>query len=223
MGARRTIIGGVLTVALAFGGACEKSSTGRNSGQSGAGKSVSADSGTGVAEALATDTQDSVAIHVFRHEGITLTVPEGWTEQNVTPSPMAPKAFYRLEGNEKEDIASASVRVTYFPRMKGMDEANIDRWLGQVRREDGQPCTREDAKITTTDLTNVRLTVVDVSGSLSSDMGGNGTVVAGQRMIVAIVDHPNGPHFVKVTGPSETVAKWAASVHAFLKSARVEP
>ena len=153
--------------------------------------------------------------------GLTMTVPEGWVEEKVEPTPMGPKAIYRIP---KLDAAGEDgmVRITHFPNMKGKDkdDMNIDRWLGQVAKPDGQPLTRADAKITTTETGPVRLTVVDMSGSAKLTM--KDTAKANQRMIAAIVDHPQGPHFVVTAGPAASMEKWAAQIDAFLKSAKVE-
>lgn len=153
--------------------------------------------------------------------GLTLTVPEGWVEEKVEASPMGPKAIYRIP---KLDAAGEDgmIRITHFPNMKGKDkdDMNIDRWLGQVTKPDGQPLTRADAKITTTETGPVRLTVVDMSGSAKMTM--RDTAKPTQRMIAAIVDHPQGPHFVVTAGPAASMEKWAAQIDAFLKSAKVE-
>lgn len=153
--------------------------------------------------------------------GLTLTVPEGWIEEKVETTPMGPKAIYRIP---KLDAAGEDgmVRITHFPNMKGKDkdDMNIDRWLGQVTKPDGQPLTRSDAKITTTEVGPVRLTVVDMSGSAKMTM--RDTAKPNQRMIAAIVDHPQGPHFVVTAGPAASMEKWAAQIDAFLKSAKVE-
>ena len=153
--------------------------------------------------------------------GLTMTVPEGWVEEKVEPSPMEPKAIYRIP---KLDAAGEDgmVRITHYPNMKGKDkdDKNIDRWLGQVSKPDGQPLTRSDAKITTTEAGPVRLTVVDMSGSVKMTM--RDTAKPNQRMIAAIVDHPQGPHFVVTAGPAASMEKWAAQIDAFLKSAKVE-
>ena len=119
--------------------------------------------------------------------GLTMTVPEGWVEEKGEASPMGPKAIYRIP---KLDAAGEDgmVRITHFPNMKGKDkdDMNIDRWLGQVNKPDGQPLTRSDAKITTTEAGPVRLTVVDMSGSAKMTM--RDTAKPNQRMIAAIVD-----------------------------------
>jgi hypothetical protein len=153
--------------------------------------------------------------------GLTLTVPEGWVEEKVEATPMGPKAVLKIPKTDPggED---GVVRITHFPNMKGKDkdEMNIDRWIGQVSKADGQPCTRSDAKITTTEAGAVRITMIDLSGTVKLTM--RDTAKPNQRMIAAIVDHPQGPHFVVSAGPAASMEKWAAQIDAFLKSAKPE-
>lgn len=154
--------------------------------------------------------------------GIQFDVPPGWQQEPAPASPMGPKAVFILtpaEGDKEE----CSVRITYFPGMKGKDNMNIDRWLNQVKHEDGSPSTRADAQIEIFKLGQVQVTMVDVHGSISSGMGmgGQGKDMPNQRLIAAIVDHPQGPHFVKALGDVASMEKWQASIEAFLKSAHV--
>ena len=44
----------------------------------------------------------------------------------------------------------------------------------------------------------------------------------GYRLIAAVVETPGGAHYVKLTGPADTVARWESSVAAFLDSLRME-
>ena len=151
--------------------------------------------------------------------GLTMTVPQGWIAEAVTPGPMAAKAAYRIPHGEGDD-AECAVRITHFPDMKGKDKMNINRWLGQVQRPDGKPFTRDDAKIEVEEKSAIRLTIVDVSGTVSTNMAG-GPGESNQRMIAAIIDHPQGPHFIKVTGGEASIAQSADVIYAFLKSAKV--
>ncbi len=152
----------------------------------------------------------------LRLAGLTMTVPKGWVSQAVPPGPMAPKRVYTLpkaDGDEEDGM----VRITHFPGMEGKDEANIDRWLAQVRHSDGTPSTRDDAGIKVTEKRNVRLTVADLSGIVKATM--RATPRPNSRMIAAIVDHPRGPHFVVATGGIATIQRWEGTIRAFLDSA----
>ena len=152
--------------------------------------------------------------------GLTMSIPAGWIQETAKPGPMAPKAVFKLPGVEG-DPTGGSVRITHFPGMKGMDKQNIDRWISQVRQPNGQPSTRENGKLTVTDQGAVRLTVVDITGSVNTSMGAQTEGKPNHRLIAAIVDHPKGPHFVKASGGVECMKKWEASILAFLASAQV--
>ena len=153
--------------------------------------------------------------------GLTMTVPEGWVEEKFEPTPMGPKAVFKIPKTDPNG-EDGTVRITHFANMKGKDkdDMNIDRWIGQVGKPDGQPSTRSDAKITTTEIGSVKLTVVDLSGSVK--LTARDTAKPNQRMIAAIVDHPQGPHFVVSAGPAASMEKWVVQIDAFLKSAKPE-
>lgn len=153
--------------------------------------------------------------------GLTMKIPEGWVREPVKPGPMAAKAAFQLP-TEGGDAIGCAVRITHFPGMKGMDDLNVNRWLAQVRQPDGSPSTPDNAKVTVTGLGLVRLTVVDVTGTVNLSQTGSGTGAPDHRLIAAVVDHPLGPHFVKVSGGAEAMARWEQAVHAFLTSAKVE-
>ena len=152
--------------------------------------------------------------------GLTMSIPAGWIQETAKPGPMAPKAVFKLPVVEG-DPTGGSVRITHYPGMKGMDRQNIDRWISQVRQPNGQPSTRENATMTVKDQGAVRLTIVDITGSVDTSMGAQTEGKVNHRLIAAIVDHPKGPHFVKASGGVECMKKWEASILAFLESARV--
>lgn len=152
--------------------------------------------------------------------GIAFTAPEGWAWEPVDPTPMGPVAVFKLPRAEGEP-EDGSLRITHYPSMKGKDDMNIDRWLKMVRQADGKPHTRETAKLTVTEQGPIKITVIDMSGTVDNSMAGGGAASPGTRMIAAIVDHPKGPHYIRVTGTLKTVEKWQTQVDAFIKSAKI--
>jgi len=152
--------------------------------------------------------------------GLTMSVPASWTKTPPKRSgPMAPRAIYTIPSLEG-DSQTGMVRITYFPGMKGKDELNINRWLGQVTRSDGKPSTRDSAKITKKTIAGVHLTIVDVAGTVRATMRGKSQ--SQSRMIAAIIDHPKGPHFVVVSGNAKLIKKWEKDIYRFLESAKVQ-
>lgn len=149
-----------------------------------------------------------------RFAGISLTPSAEWRAFDPGNNPMGPVAAFLLPAAEGAEGA-AEVRLTHYPGMKNIPlEMNLDRWYGMVVQPDGKP-TKDVARLETFDAGGAHITVADMSGSISG--------VANQRMIAAAIEHEQGPHFLKVTGPEATVAQWRDSVIAYLKSAKVEP
>ena len=155
--------------------------------------------------------------------GLTMTVPNGWEREAVEPGPLAAKAAFRLPKAEG-DARDGSVRITHYPNMKGMPgmaEMNINRWVGQVSQADGNPYPRDQVKPQVTEKGRVRLTAVDLTGRVNPGMMGGGQSLPDHRMIAAIIDHPQGPHFVKVLGGSATIERWGSAINDFLHNATV--
>jgi len=149
--------------------------------------------------------------------GITMSIPVGWVHEPTPSGPMAAAAVFKLPKADG-DADDGMVRVTHFPNMKGMDDSNIQRWLDQVKKPDGTPNTMADAKLTTADVGAIKLKTLDVSGNVKATM--RAEPMPNGRMLAAIVDHPQGPHFIVATGGTATLKKWETSVDAFLKSAK---
>jgi len=172
---------------------------------------------TGDKEKIAASQKEGKGSESLSLPGIDFTVPKGWVQDQIPASPMAPQAIFKLPKADG-DSEDASVRITYFPSMKGKDDMNIERWIGQVTKPDGKPFTKEEAKTAKSEMGNVRLTILDLTGNVK--MTGWNEAKPNHRMIAAIVDHPEGPHYVVAGGPVKTMEKWAKDVDAFLKSAK---
>jgi len=157
--------------------------------------------------------------------GVSFSIPVGW--ERVAPSTASGmisatrKAQFRLPktDNEPEDV---TIAITHFPGMKGMDEANLARWYGQFTQPDGRPTVSVATRLDV-ELDGASFKLVDIPGTMGSAgpmMGGGGSK-KNYRMLAAIIDHAEGPHFLKATGPSVGVERWKSSIVAFLKSAKV--
>ena len=152
--------------------------------------------------------------------GLKLTAPEGWQAMDPgAPSSSGfrvsgPIAVFKLEQVEG-DAQDAVVRLTHFPGMKNIPvQAQLDRWFGQVSQPDGSS-TKEKSKVDTWEKDGVKISVADMTGMMPPE---SGTV----RMIAAIIEHPNGPHFVKAVGPVNTIEHWRESIITYLKSSRLD-
>jgi len=174
---------------------------------------------TTVCHSTASASEKDVSRKELKLTGVTLSPPSSWTSKPPKhPGPMSPKAIYAIPALEG-DSQTGMVRITYFPGMKGKDDMNINRWLGQVTQPDGKASTRKHAKITKKTIGHVKLTIVDVSGAARVTM--RDKPKPGSRMIAAIIDHPKGPHFVVIAGNAKLIEKWEKEIYKFLESAKI--
>ena len=149
-------------------------------------------------------------------------VPAGWVSK--TPSSSMRLADFTLPkvANDPED---GTVTLYYFGTGGGSVQANIDRWIGQLSQPDGR-ASKDVAKTTKLEAKGgLNVTLLDVAGTYVAEVTPGSSDrfnKPGFRQLAAVIETPNGPHFVKVVGPASTVAKWEASVMSFLKSLRWE-
>ena len=142
---------------------------------------------------------------------LSAVAPKGWVAQQ--PSSSMRVAQYGLPGPAGE----ATLGIFFFgPGQGGGVEANIERWYGQFKQEDGQPA---QGRRWTRQVGDIEITGVDVSGTFSAGMGmGNAEPQAGYRMLGAIAVHHSGMVFFKMTGPAQTIEQWTASFDEFMGS-----
>jgi hypothetical protein len=151
------------------------------------------------------------------------TAPAGWVPK--TPSSTMRLAEWTLP-KASSDSEDGLVTIYFFgANMGGNAQANIDRWIGQLSQPDGR--ASKDLAKTSVGLTSsgLKISSVDVAGTYVAEVTPGSAEhfnKPGWRQIAALVETPGGPHFVKVIGPAATLAKWEASVAAFVKSISYE-
>jgi len=154
--------------------------------------------------------------------GIKLTTPAGWVPLELKSTggafsikPAAAFSLPKVEGDDED----ASVRVTHFPGMKNVPaEAQLNRWYNQFSQPDGK-ATKDVAIAQSFVLGDATVTLADIPGT----MGAGPSAKPNYRLVAAIIEHPKGPHFVKVTGPTKTIDKWKDSIVEYVKSVEVTP
>lgn len=151
--------------------------------------------------------------------GLGYDAPADWTSK---PSRSSMRiAQWELAG----DDAPAEVIIFYFGEGGGGGvDANLDRWVGQFEQPDGSS-TRDQATITERSVNGLELTIADMRGTYVAEVRPGAPQRnhrPGHRMIAAVVEGGTGPWYIRVLGPVATVAKWEASVEAFLSSLRLE-
>lgn len=149
-------------------------------------------------------------------DGLSFTVPSRWTEQ--TPSSRMRLAQYGIPSGEGQDDGECA--VFHFPGTGGTVRANLDRWYGQFQQPDGGN-TADLAKVEKFEAGGFLVTQVDVSGTYTGSMGpmdGGGEPMPDYRMLAGVVETPQGPWFLKCTGPEEVMEPAVGEVRALLET-----
>jgi hypothetical protein len=144
--------------------------------------------------------------------------PERWTAEKPTSDMRV--AQYKLP-KAAGDGEDALLVLYYFGQGQGgTPQANIDRWLNQMKQPDGQP-SRERAKMETLTVNGLQVNTVDVTGNYSGGMSPDSAPADNKaiyRLRAAIIDTPKGSYFVKLTGPEKTVGHWDQAYTDYIKS-----
>ncbi len=136
-----------------------------------------------------------------------ITAPEGWdVVQPRIAMLQAEFALPKAEGDERNG------RLTVM-RAGGSIEANIQRWRGQFEE-------LEDKPVEEIDVSGIKVTLVDFSGTYREQRGIMGPVAErpGYRMSAAIISTPEGLLFVKGYGPAKTMARHGDTFRTFVES-----
>jgi hypothetical protein len=145
-------------------------------------------------------------------------VPEGWTVEKPTSDMRT--AQYKLP-KVAGDADDALLIVYYFGQGQGgSPQANIDRWINQMKQPDGGS-SKEKAKTETLSVNGLQVNTVDLLGNYSGGMSADSAPADSKaiyRLRAAIVDTPKGSYFVKLTGPEKTVAHWDQAYTAYINS-----
>jgi hypothetical protein len=149
--------------------------------------------------------------------GFTFKAPAGWKSVPSSSSMrVAQFALPRAPG----DTVDGELVVYYFGGSGGTIDANIARWIGQMQQPDGKPSDRV-AKQSKRALNGLPATLVDVSGTYIAEMTPGSKARYNNpnfRLRAVVIETPNGPYFIKLVGPSRTVAAHERAFEEFLSS-----
>jgi hypothetical protein len=152
--------------------------------------------------------------------GLGFTVPDGWRQSAGSSSMrVAEFALPRAAG----DAEDGQLIVYYFGGSGGSVDANIARWVAQMQQPDGKPVT--DSKRTTRTVHGLTVTLVDVAGTYVAETAPGASEHHNKphfRLRAGVVSTPNGPYFIKLTGPEKTVTKWDQAYEQFVGSLRAQ-
>jgi hypothetical protein len=178
----------------------------------------SKNSGTvGPSSSVAQSTGSSAQLQSATGE-LRYKVPEGWTTEKPTSDMRV--AQYKLPKAEGDDEDALLVLYYFGQGQGGSAQANIDRWINQIKQPDGQP-SKGRAKTETLTINGLPVNTVDVAGTYSGGMSPDSAPANNKaiyRLRAAVIDTPKGSYFVKLTGPENTINHWDQAYTDYLKS-----
>jgi hypothetical protein len=129
--------------------------------------------------------------------GLVFQLPAGWVSEKPSSSMRLAQATVAGKGGP------AQFGIFYFgPGGGGTPKANIERWVDQIDK----PLAPPGGETFTTH--GLQVTWVEVAGTMKPTTVGMGpsTAQPGYRLLGAVVEGPNGPWYLKITGPDATVS-----------------
>ncbi len=145
-------------------------------------------------------------------------VPAGWKAEKPTSDMRV--AQYKLPKAEGDSEDALLVLYYFGQGQGGSAQANIDRWINQIKQPDGQS-SKERAKTDTLTVNGLQVNTVDVTGNYSGGMSPDSAPANDKsiyRLRAAVIDTPKGSYFVKLTGPEKTVSHWDQAYTDYIKS-----
>ncbi len=156
---------------------------------------------------------------------LTLIAPEEW----VKGQPKSSIVQYEFSAPKLEEKDKAKAARITFTASGGTIDANISRWFDQFEQPD-KSATKDKAKLEKFEADGQTIHWVDIPGTFKDTMGAGPfapskapTMRENYRMLGAIIETKKmGNHYVKITGPTETVEKLAEGFKKMLKELKVK-
>jgi hypothetical protein len=147
----------------------------------------------------------------FEVSAFKFALPEGWKKAE----PKSPMRKAQLEVPGKDGGKSAEVVFFFFGGGQGGDvKSNVSRWYSQFTGG------ADVQKSETQDWNGVKVTIVSTEGTMkASPISGVNADQPDFALLGAILEHADGPVFVKMTGPTALVKESKEKFLALVKSA----
>ena len=144
--------------------------------------------------------------------------PDAWpTEKPMSNMRVAQYKLPKADGDPED----GSLVLYYFGAGQGGNvQANKDRWINQMQQPDGS-ASKDKAKTEDLTINGLKVSTVDVMGTYTAEMApgsGDRHNNANYRLRAAVIETPKGNYFVKLVGPTGTIAKWDQAYNDYLKS-----
>ena len=220
-----------LSIGLGLGVACKKEQSGR--GSRGRQAQSQKDKGGGAKRGASKSSRSrgrnrraASATNVLTYpllESIKLDVPKGWSRYYVKKPTTGLRASFRLPG-VGPDSDDGLVLLEHAPGIKGREQAMIAGWFVQELALPRSIPTAEEMNIREVRAGEITVTMAEMVGPRRRIGAPPSDLPAVRHMvIIAILDHPNGPHVVRAGGPAQSLRRWHKSILTYINSARIAP
>jgi hypothetical protein len=153
-------------------------------------------------------------------EGLKSTAPAGWKKEEPTAQQKNFRKYQFRIAKADGDKEDAEVVVFFFgPGGGGSKDANLTRWKGQFK-----PPAGEQAKVKEFRVGDAAVTVLDLTGTYLFKVGGpfNPNAKTEEKpdycMLGVIFDCKGGPYYMRLLGPTKTVAAHMKEFDDWLKN-----
>jgi hypothetical protein len=157
---------------------------------------------------------------VVEIDGLKSKIPAGWKSEK--PASNERMAQFRLP-KAAGDMEDAAMFLFYFGKGKGGPaKENIDRWQKMIDPPKGK--TADDvSKVETFKVGDMEVTLLTMKGSYKQkkrpfDPNEEPTLKPDYCLMAAILATPNGPYFLRLTGPVKTVESHQKALVDWLKN-----
>ncbi|MEZ6194951.1 MAG: hypothetical protein R3F20_04355 [Planctomycetota bacterium] len=151
------------------------------------------------------------------HIPLEFETPAGWVSEK--PANEMRLRQYALPPVEGDKDAGSAV-VFYFPKAGGSPERNIERWIGQMKTESGDPMDAH-AKRASREVGQFLVYSVDMTGRYATADMTTGEQIdqSGTRFLGYVIETPDDYFFVKCLGPVATMNHWSGAIEEFIERA----
>ena len=144
--------------------------------------------------------------------------PAEWVVEK--PSSAMRVAQYKLPKAEG-DAEDASLVLYFFGSNQGGSvQANLDRWISQIKQADGSS-SESKAKLETLTINQLKVSTIDLAGTYVAETApGSGERYnkPNYRLRAAVIETSKGAYYVKLVGPMKTVSRWDKAFNGYLQS-----
>lgn len=155
--------------------------------------------------------------------GLGFTAPPTWKARPAASSMrVAEFVVPRAVGDGEDGELVVYFFGSFFGRLAGGVDANIDRWIGQMQQPDGSR-SKDKARREEQTINGLKVTTIDLSGTYVAEVRPGAAERYNKpnfRLRAAVAETKSGPYYIKMTGPAKTMAAADADFKRFLATLR---